>query len=559
METKAEQNITLFQTINTVGQKLKKSKLSEEIVTEVSPLIVNVATATHTTERQALLYSIIFYINCNEEHIGVDFKDISRFLDADFMSLFIYQDELDHLLKRQLLQRKRNRSSSNFSILNYNFTVPSLILDLVLSNKEIPEEIPHNEVDVFQFVGMVSDFIDDRDKQDLPTSVLFEIIKGVEEDLSELSFIRKVKQLGLEIDDRTLFYEVCDDFIKGNCSGLNCTLVDIYSNVKQRLHKSSEIIEKRNQLIVSDLIELEGGEFLSDAKITLSDKGKDLFLDENKKLFLKKGNNEKLIYPDKISRKELFYDAELHDQIAFIEKSLDDNTFTNLQARLTEKAMPKGVAAIFYGAPGTGKTETVYQVAKATGRAVMHVDISQSKSMWFGESEKRIKDIFVVYKKLCESEPLKPILLFNEADAIFGKRKDSSLSGVAQTENAMQNIILEEMEKLEGILIATTNLNKNLDAAFERRFLFKVEFKKPSFEAKQKIWRNKIPWLTEAEAASLASNYSFSGGEIDNIVRKITMDEVLNGVTNDFNQVERYCKQEFFAQTRNHRVGFISS
>ena len=66
---------------------------------------------------------------------------------------------------------------------------------------------------------------------------------------------------------------------------------------------------------------------------------------------------------------------------------------------------------------------------------------------------------------------VKPILLFNEADAVFSKRKDVNNGNVAQTENAIQNIILEEMENLDGILIATTNLADNLDGAFERRFV----------------------------------------------------------------------------------------
>ncbi len=78
-------------------------------------------------------------------------------------------------------------------------------------------------------------------------------------------------------------------------------------------------------------------------------------------------------------------------------------------------------------------------------------------------------------------------LLFNEADGVFGKRKDNPSSNVTQTEIAIQNIILEEMEKLDGILFATTNLTDNLDKAFERRFLFKIRFDKPTLEAKTNI------------------------------------------------------------------------
>ena len=211
---------------------------------------------------------------------------------------------------------------------------------------------------------------------------------------------------------------------------------------------------------------------------------------------------------------------------------------------MEEQSLPKGVAAIFHGLPGTGKTETAMQIAKATGRPVCHVDIAGSKSCWFGESEKLIKRIFTDYAEQCKKATLKPILLFNEADALFSKRKDSNFSNVAQTENAIQNIILEEMERLDGILIATTNLIDNLDGAFERRFLFKIKFGQPTEGAKQSIWKSKLAWLTDEDCRQLAAHHDFSGGEIDNIVRKVVMEEVLHGARPTLADIEELCRHE---------------
>ena len=153
-----------------------------------------------------------------------------------------------------------------------------------------------------------------------------------------------------------------------------------------------------------------------------------------------------------------------------------DNLIT-IQNGLKSKGMPTGICILLHGAPGTGKTESVYQIAKATNRQIVHVDISKTKSCWFGESEKKIEEIFTDYRNMCQK--LKaygkndlPILLFNEADAILQKRTEFRGGGVEKTENAMQNILLENMEKFEGILIATTNLADNLDAAFERDVSF---------------------------------------------------------------------------------------
>lgn len=91
--------------------------------------------------------------------------------------------------------------------------------------------------------------------------------------------------------------------------------------------------------------------------------------------------------------------------------------------------------------------------------------------MWVGESEKNIKGIFDDYKQKVKQSVKAPILLFNEADAIIGKRQVGAERAVEKMENSIQNIILQEIEQLDGILIATTNLAENMDKAFERRFL----------------------------------------------------------------------------------------
>ena len=113
------------------------------------------------------------------------------------------------------------------------------------------------------------------------------------------------------------------------------------------------------------------------------------------------------------------------------------------------------------------------------------------------------------------------------------------------------------LEKFEGILIATTNLAINLDAAFERRFLFKIKFDNPSVEAKTAIWRSKLEWLPENQAQLLANEYNFSGGEIDNVVRKATMEEILTGSRVTINRLEEICNTEKLNNSDSgNKVGF---
>ena len=113
------------------------------------------------------------------------------------------------------------------------------------------------------------------------------------------------------------------------------------------------------------------------------------------------------------------------------------------------------------------------------------------------------------------------------------------------------------MEDLEGILIATTNLTANLDKAFERRFLYKIKFEKPSQEAKKQIWKAMMPELSEADARYLASKFEFSGAQIENIVRKKTIQSILYGSEPSREELLGYCcEEERGAGTQRTRIGF---
>ena len=150
-----------------------------------------------------------------------------------------------------------------------------------------------------------------------------------------------------------------------------------------------------------------------------------------------------------------------------------------------------------------------------------------------------------------------PILFFNEADAIFNKRTENVEKSVDKMDNAIQNIILQELENLDGILIATTNLTSNLDKAFERRFLFKVEFNIPEVPVKQLIWSSMLQGITEEEAKRLAVNYNFSGGQIENIARHYAISNILHGASeNVIEDISAYCESERLETKENCRVGF---
>jgi len=267
-------------------------------------------------------------------------------------------------------------------------------------------------------------------------------------------------------------------------------------------------------------------------------------------------NSKEMILAKNIKEKKMFYNTLEAEQINRFSSLLEADSFRDIQARLSESNMRTGFACLFYGPPGCGKTETVYQIARQTGRDIVMVDIAETKSMWFGESEKRIKEVFTRYRNLADEAAVMPILLINEADAIIGKRKDISNNAVAQTENAIQNIILQELENLNGILVATTNLTENMDKAFERRFLYKIEFKKPDSAVRQSIWKAMLPSLSDEDAKAVASCFNFSGGQIENIARKRTVEYILSGIEPSLERITAFCEEELINKETSKRIGF---
>ena len=187
----------------------------------------------------------------------------------------------------------------------------------------------------------------------------------------------------------------------------------------------------------------------------------------------------------------------------------------------------------------------------------MQVNVSQIKSCWVGESEKNIKQLFDDYRARAMECERTPILLFNEADAIINKRQEGAEKAVDKMENSIQNIILQEMETLDGILIATTNLAQNMDKAFERRFLYKIKFEKPTIEARMSMWHEMIPALGEEDSRALASKYEFSGGQIENIARHYTIGNILHGSSDNIvKELSSYCDSEKLESKEMRKIGF---
>ena len=537
--------------IKVICDSIVESRLSPKHSTLYQTTILRLNEYFNTTENQTwiLCFSIYQHFSNNDQIFPSEYAD---FLSVNVLRVAAMYSDFVALRQKGLLDFTDSKST---------FSVTREVIKKVLNN----EVISHNmkkETSYLDFVAKASNLYENNKYTDNTIDDLVCQLKDYEESNETIPFVIRCKESICDCKTRFMFYDICNDSLSGMPSCLCSTIDDIYED-SERFRIARQFFDEKHILMQKGLVEFTEKGNMIDSKITLTEEGKKFFLDDDYELYSAKIDDKKLKKPEDIRAKKLFYSEENQKQIDDLRQSLTQSKFSQIQKKLSDKGLPCGIAVLLHGAPGCGKTETVYQLAKKTGRSIMQVDISDTKSAWFGESEKKIKEVFTDYKELCSKmKKLKcgrtPILLFNECDAVFSKRKDISYSNTAQTENSIQNIILEEMENLEGILIATTNVTDNLDPAFERRFLFKIRFENPTVEAKRAIWKNKLPWLTTEKAQQLATTYNFSGGEIDNIVRKAEMKEIISGKRPAFSDIIEMCKVEKLdaATGATKRMGF---
>ena len=220
---------------------------------------------------------------------------------------------------------------------------------------------------------------------------------------------------------------------------------------------------------------------------------------------------------------------------------------------------------IFYGPPGTGKTLTSYSLAKSLKRQVLSFDCSKILSMYVGESEKNVRKIFDTFKDLTKQSKTEPILLLNEADQFLSARSSGGVNTSAdQMHNQMQNIFLEQIENFDGLLIATTNLLENIDAAFSRRFNYKIEFKKPTREQRVRLWELMLPKEAPYEKnfdINKLSEYPLTGGQINLVVKNTayvvaTQDESIFTLDSFITEIEKEKKGSF---DEEKSMGFLKT
>ncbi|MDE6464289.1 MAG: ATP-binding protein [Muribaculaceae bacterium] len=533
---------SILESFEYIVELAEDSNLDKDFLDKAATHIRYAARKLKLTAMQVVLLAM--FVDRSED-CRIMISEIAKYAGCRTTKILRLSDDIDILESRHYLRASRSRKS-------LSYRVPADVLKSLRKNQPYvyeAEPVPDTQT----FFDRFDRLMDEKDDDEQTHESLVAQTKDMLEEIRGTVFATELRRCGFGDEDTLLFVYMAHLFVENNDDNIGFHDIDNIFDDEMPGWVKREFRSRDSELFVKGLIENvnEDGMARSDA-FKLTDKAKEELLGE---LNLNSvGRSDKgLVKADSLAEKTLIYNASEREQINELSSILSEERFDEVQNRLRSAGMRPGFCCMFYGTPGTGKTETVYQIARRTGRDIMRVDVDKIKSCWVGESEKNIKAVFDRYRNICKNSAFAPILLFNEADAVLGVRMEGASRAVDKMENSIQNIILQEMESLEGIMIATTNLDK----AFERRFLYKIRFDKPSVESRAKIWQAMLPGLTEQDAQTLAARFDLSGGEIENIVRKHSVNAILSGNDNiDIREIIASCNRERISRSSRPVIGF---
>lgn len=544
--------------ISVVFTELKMSHFSPNV--ENKDFIYSVNKLTEylgLNEAQVFIFCTMFGVYFEVSERPITYFNIADSCECNPLMILAIRDELEGILDKGLIAEC---DPPDDSIGRSFYKIPEFVVQAILKNKSIDVDEANANYNIRDFLADVGRIIDNRIDNKLSCEMLFNKIERMEKRVKEIASLCEYLP---NIADRAMLYDIAFGLVICNNPDLRSfVLINRNTDVSSRESVSKSIVDETHPLFRKDLVQFETKGSIQDSTISLTDKAYSLLFGAEGNSFQTRKTDRNIVLSANIKEKELFYSKDNETELARLFHAVEAENFDKIQNRLSEKGLSAGVCVLFYGEPGTGKTESVYQMAKKSARDIFRVDISSMKSEWHGEAEQKTKKLFDTYNRMCENArkegDLIPILLFNEADGVFSVR--SAVHGAAdRSDNAVQNIILDELERFSGILVATTNLSDNLDNAFERRFLFKIKFEKPDLDIRTKIWESNIPELKKSDAKMLAKEFDFSGGEIANIVRKLLIDEVLTGKAATIALIREFCLTERLnAKRRGSSLGFAT-
>jgi len=496
--------------------------------------------ALNTGEAIVLSFFIHAYfkdLNTNKEAIINQFgKDISAMADIE---------EIIHMLadrKLVYLTGSSKRFKKHFKSVNIN---PKVIMAMSDEDATLLEFKPVSNFS--DFLLDISELIKQRSYENITTLKLLEEVlrlMDINGSLEEVKWLKRQKKLMGE--DLLVFIAICIEQITGEeMIDLDKVISDVFDSASDKMRFRQNMKNNKSVLYNENYITNTGSLFGNMNYVQLSDETLDNILQDMKAVVKKcfTPRMGQIIEAENIQEEKLFYNEKEKQQIFTLKNVLNEVQYQKILSKMKTSNMRGGFTVLMYGFPGTGKTSTVKSIARETGRNIYMIEIPKINSKWVGESEKNLSKVFEEYRRARKQFEKDPILLFNEADAILGKRINSHNS-VDKMNNTLQNILLQELEDFEGIFIATTNLPDHLDAAFDRRLLYKIEFKKPESAIRFEIMKTSFPHLNDDIIQLINNNFHLTGGQIQNIKKKLLVKNLLHDQINFEEEIISLCEDE---------------
>jgi len=564
--------LTMASAFETIYKKAHNSELNEAIYFNIAKEALYIKAKLNLTGDDAkiiILKAIIIAFAIDKDGSFV-VSEVGRWLGLSKIAFLSYSKTITDLYEEGFLHQEVTRRNGDACIA---YSLPTSLLQCIIEDKEFVRYDTRN-LSAKEFLGQVTRWMIITDNDTDYYEKMVRDIRLLIDNTQHLHLSRELAALSHEKEDgglddahMVLFLLCASRQILGHSRRI--TRIQ-YEDILEQSFQLEELVQDLDDQIdvlspsKLNLLESEISDGMaSPGEYCLTQHACDTILKEYHFTPRKAEVSSGMIMPESIKPKTLFYNKREGEQIARLTNLMQPENLESVQQRLAESGLRTGMCILFHGAaPGTGKTESVMQICRKTGHPIMKVDMSTVKSKWVGDSEKNLQQIFDNYKNEVadcrkKGSPI-PVLLLNEADGLISQRSQNAETSVDKMQNTMQNIILQNMEDLDGILFATTNLAANFDKANERRWLMNIHFEKPDDNARQQILRSMIPELSKTEAKQLAEEFpAFAGGQYENITRRLKIEQIINDTPFSVGLVKRLCQEEGIKETTSRQpIGF---
>ena len=384
-----EEKLTLLDYLLEIGKAHEKTSIidylgNEQNFDKVRSSLEIVCKEMKLNEMQAILLSDFV---SSFDGYEISLKSISEFIGCKPINIIKNMDELRILEDRNLILINNVKTLDKFdNKLTFDIDLETFE---TLKNNTLMEKI-NNEISTDEFLTNIVKLCEKRVEKKVSFPRTIKNMNILLNNSSHLDLVKTIKSYSLPDEAMLILLRFYHYFIDLNKDEMDIEILsylyDYYSDfrkTKKQLEAGTYILQDKKLIQYADIGSYENAQAFS-----LTENAKDdLFSAIKEQLPQKKIQN--ITPAGNINAKNLFYSEKNAKQVTELTDLLQEKNYKSVQERLSKEGMRTGFACLFSGGPGTGKTETVYQIARQTGRGIMQVDISDTKSKWFGESEKK--------------------------------------------------------------------------------------------------------------------------------------------------------------------------